>query len=107
MSIKFMMMHNDMHNDTHDDTEDDYKTAAERNAAARSTWTSVVVNLALTALQISVGIFGKSQALIADGIHSLSDWWQTLSFCLPAITVKKMRMKIILMDISVLKQQPR
>lgn len=69
-----MMMHNDMHNDTHDDTEDDYKTAAERNAAAaRSTWTSVVVNLALTALQISVGIFGKSQALIADGIHSLSD----------------------------------
>ncbi|WP_222611403.1 cation diffusion facilitator family transporter [Undibacterium sp. CY21W] len=68
------MMHNDMHNDTHDDTEDDYKTAAERNAAAaRSTWTSVVVNLALTALQISVGIFGKSQALIADGIHSLSD----------------------------------
>ncbi|MBC3926967.1 cation transporter [Undibacterium sp. CY21W] len=63
-----------MHNDTHDDTEDDYKTAAERNAAAaRSTWTSVVVNLALTALQISVGIFGKSQALIADGIHSLSD----------------------------------
>ncbi|WP_370587070.1 cation diffusion facilitator family transporter [Undibacterium sp. FT79W] len=67
-------MHNDMHNDTHDDTEDDYKTAAERNAAAaRSTWTSVVVNLALTTLQISVGIFGKSQALIADGIHSLSD----------------------------------
>ncbi|MBC3877284.1 cation transporter [Undibacterium sp. FT79W] len=63
-----------MHNDTHDDTEDDYKTAAERNAAAaRSTWTSVVVNLALTTLQISVGIFGKSQALIADGIHSLSD----------------------------------
>lgn len=69
-----MMMHNDMHNDTHDDTEDDYKTATERNAAAaRSTWTSVVVNLALTTLQISVGIFGKSQALIADGIHSLSD----------------------------------
>nr|WP_255422839.1 cation diffusion facilitator family transporter [Undibacterium sp. FT79W] len=69
-----MVMHNDMHNDTHDDTEDDYKTAAERNAAAaRSTWTSVVVNLALTTLQISVGIFGKSQALIADGIHSLSD----------------------------------
>ncbi|MBY0569972.1 MAG: cation diffusion facilitator family transporter [Burkholderiaceae bacterium] len=63
-----------MHNDTHDDTEDDYKTATERNAAAaRSTWTSVVVNLALTTLQISVGIFGKSQALIADGIHSLSD----------------------------------
>lgn len=68
------MMHNDMHDDKHDDTEDDYQTVAERNAAAgRSTWTSVVVNLALTTLQIGVGIFGKSQALIADGIHSLSD----------------------------------
>lgn len=68
------MLNNDMHNDTHDDTEDDYKTVTERNAAAtRSTWTSVVVNLALTTLQIGVGIFGKSQALIADGIHSLSD----------------------------------
>ena len=27
----------------------------------------------LTAVQISIGIFSKSQALIADGIHSLSD----------------------------------
>jgi cation diffusion facilitator family transporter len=47
---------------------------AERAAAGtRSTWVSVGVNLALTALQITAGIFSKSQALIADGIHSLSD----------------------------------
>ena len=49
-------------------------TAAERAAAAsRSTWVSVGVNLVLTVLQITAGIFSKSQALIADGIHSLSD----------------------------------
>lgn len=39
----------------------------------RSTWVSVWVNLVLTILQIVVGYFGRSQALIADGLHSLSD----------------------------------
>ncbi len=42
-------------------------------AAARSTWVSVVVNIFLSAAQISIGIFSRSQGLIADGIHSLSD----------------------------------
>lgn len=47
---------------------------AERQAAAqRSTWVSVGVNLLLTVLQIVVGLGTKSQALVADGIHSLSD----------------------------------
>ena len=51
-----------------DDPEDTDHTPAERAAAAsRSTWVSVVVNL------IMIGIMAKSQALIADGIHSLSD----------------------------------
>ena len=49
-------------------------TSAERAAAAsRSTWVSVVVNVVLTVVQISVGTLAKSQALVADGIHSLSD----------------------------------
>ncbi|MEY4909809.1 MAG: hypothetical protein RL260_3527 [Pseudomonadota bacterium] len=57
-----------------DDPEDTEYTAAERAAAAaRSTWVSVAVNLLLTALQITAGILSKSQGLIADGIHSLSD----------------------------------
>lgn len=43
------------------------------NAAQKVTWISVAVNVMLTVLQIVVGIFGKSQALIADGLHSLSD----------------------------------
>lgn len=42
-------------------------------AAARSTLVSVVVNLVLSILQLIVGIFAKSNALIADSIHSLSD----------------------------------
>lgn len=46
---------------------------ARTQAASRCTWVSVGVNLALTFVQISAGVFSKSQGLIADGIHSLSD----------------------------------
>ena len=57
-----------------DDTEDTEHTPQERAAAAsRSTWVSVVVNLVLSTVQIVVGVWAKSQSLIADGIHSLSD----------------------------------
>jgi cation diffusion facilitator family transporter len=57
-----------------DDPEDTEHTLAERlEAASRSTWVSVVVNLLLTIAQIAVGVVAKSQGLIADGIHSLSD----------------------------------
>ncbi len=46
----------------------------ERYAAARkSTWISIVINLLLTLLQIVAGYFGRSQSLMADGLHSLSD----------------------------------
>lgn len=49
-------------------------TAAQRGAVAkRTTLVSVVVNIVLATLQIVVGYFARSQALIADGIHSLSD----------------------------------
>lgn len=47
---------------------------AERaRAAARSTWVSVGVNLTLTVAQIVIGLVARSQALVADGVHSLSD----------------------------------
>lgn len=42
-------------------------------AARKVTWVSIAVNIVLTLLQIVVGFFGKSQALVADGLHSLSD----------------------------------
>ena len=61
-------------NDFSDDSEDSEHTPAQRSAAAsRSTWVSVGVNLVLSTIQIVVGVLAKSQGLIADGIHSLSD----------------------------------
>lgn len=61
-------------NEFPDDDEDSQFTPAQRSAAAaRSTWVSVAVNLVLTIAQISAGILAKSQGLIADGIHTLSD----------------------------------
>lgn len=57
-----------------DDTEDSDHSPAERAAAAsRSTWVSVAVNLVLTSTQIAAGLLTKSQGLVADGVHSLSD----------------------------------
>lgn len=56
------------------DHEESTQAAAERAAAtSRSTWVSVVVNVLLSATQIAIGVLSKSQGLIADGIHSLSD----------------------------------
>jgi cation diffusion facilitator family transporter len=61
-------------NDFTDDPEDPQHTPQERTAAAsRSTWVSVAVNLILTVTQVAVGVLSKSQGLVADGIHSLSD----------------------------------
>ena len=46
----------------------------ERFAAAqKSTWVSIVINLLLTFFQVVGGFFAHSQALMADGLHSLSD----------------------------------
>lgn len=57
-----------------EDLDESPQSAIERSsAAARSTWVSVGVNLVLTVVQIVVGVMAKSQGLIADGIHSLSD----------------------------------
>lgn len=57
-----------------DDTEDAQHSPEERAAAAsRSTWVSVGVNLVLTVTQVVVGVLAKSQGLVADGLHSLSD----------------------------------
>ncbi|MBK1684319.1 cation diffusion facilitator family transporter [Rhodoferax fermentans] len=50
-----------------------YNNAERARAASRSTWVSVGVNLVLSTLQIVAGVLSKSQALVADGLHSLSD----------------------------------
>ena len=60
--------------DLDDASEHSSHTPAQRSAAAsRSTWVSVGVNVVLSTTQIVVGVLAKSQGLIADGIHSLSD----------------------------------
>jgi cation diffusion facilitator family transporter len=60
--------------DLSDDPEDSEHSPQERaRAGARSTWVSVAVNVALATTQVIVGVVARSQGLIADGIHSLSD----------------------------------
>jgi cation diffusion facilitator family transporter len=67
-----------MNNHTHShklNTSAEFEPAyPERYEAARkSTWVSIFINLFLTVLQIVAGFFGKSQSLMADGLHSFSD----------------------------------
>lgn len=52
---------------SHDDAHSRYQ------AGRRSTLISVVVNVVLTATQLVAGMIAGSQALVADGVHSLSD----------------------------------
>ncbi len=48
--------------------------ASEKQVVARqSTFVSIVLNVILATLQVVVGVIAHSQALIADGVHSLSD----------------------------------
>jgi cation diffusion facilitator family transporter len=62
------------HTHTHDNAADFDPAHPERYLAARkSTWVSIVINLLLTVLQLVAGFFGKSQSLMADGLHTFSD----------------------------------
>ena len=45
----------------------------KQEVARRTTWTSIALNSVLTTAQLIVGFIAHSQALIADGIHSLAD----------------------------------
>lgn len=63
------MAHTHIHHSPHGERLDPERY----RAAQKVTWVSVAANIFLTALQIVVGYVGKSQALIADGLHSLSD----------------------------------
>jgi cation diffusion facilitator family transporter len=54
-------------------SELDTETAEKQAVARRSTLVSVALNIALMSLQIVIGFVAHSQALIADGVHSLAD----------------------------------
>jgi len=60
--------------DIDDDVHDPQRSPEARAAAAqRSTWVSVGVNIGLAGVQVAVGVIARSQGLIADGLHSLTD----------------------------------
>ena len=47
---------------------------AREKKAARVTWVGFFTNLLLSTAKIMAGVVGRSSAMIADGIHSLSDF---------------------------------
>jgi cation diffusion facilitator family transporter len=49
------------------------QSAEKHNVACKSTFVSIALNAVLMTLQIVVGLFAHSQALVADGVHSLAD----------------------------------
>jgi len=51
----------------------DTASRARYEASRRVTLVSVAWNLALTVSQVVIGLIGQSQALVADGVHTLSD----------------------------------
>lgn len=51
-------------------------TAQHLEAAAkvrRVSWLGLLVNIGLSVLKVSGGYFGNSRAVLADGVHSLTD----------------------------------
>ncbi|UZP67945.1 cation diffusion facilitator family transporter [Desulfovibrio mangrovi] len=49
------------------------KTKAHISAVCRVTWVGLFVNVVLSAIKVTAGIAGNSRAVLADGIHSISD----------------------------------
>ncbi|MBP8178684.1 MAG: cation transporter, partial [Spirochaetes bacterium] len=45
----------------------------EAYVARKVTWIGLIVNVILSAFKLVAGIIGHSQAMVADGVHSISD----------------------------------
>ena len=54
--------------------QQEYRAEERISQANRVTWFSVVANTILTILKLLVGLFGHSAALVADALHSASDF---------------------------------
>lgn len=44
----------------------------------RITWVGMAINAVLTAFKLAAGVAGKSSAMVADGVHSLSDFFSDI-----------------------------
>ncbi|MDH5766352.1 MAG: cation diffusion facilitator family transporter [Gammaproteobacteria bacterium] len=51
----------------------DLSLQQRKNSMDKATWWGIIVNLVLAIGKLIIGFFGHSQALVADGLHSLSD----------------------------------
>jgi cation diffusion facilitator family transporter len=49
------------------------QSAEKQRVARKSTFVSIGLNAVLMSMQIAIGVFAHSQALVADGVHSLAD----------------------------------
>ncbi|ACC69311.1 cation diffusion facilitator family transporter [Paraburkholderia phymatum] len=49
------------------------QSAEKQRVARTSTFASIALNTVLMSMQIVIGVFAHSQALVADGVHSLAD----------------------------------
>lgn len=49
------------------------RTAPSELSPRRITWIGLAANAALTAIKVAVGVFSRSQTILADGLHSASD----------------------------------
>src|SRR6201996_3368086 len=49
------------------------QSAEKHHVARKSTFVSIALNAVLMTLQIAIGMIAHSQALVADGVHSLAD----------------------------------
>lgn len=62
------------------------------------------INALLAFVKMLIGIVGRSPALFADGVHSLSDLISDVMVLFAAKYASIERMKIILMDMKELKR---
>ncbi len=61
------------HSHSHTRASSQAHSAAYQAESKRVTLVSIAVNIGLSILQVLIGIWSRSQALVADGLHTLSD----------------------------------
>lgn len=55
----------------------------------RITWITIIINIALAVIKVSVGIIFNSSAMLADGIHTISDIGSSIGIIIGFIISKK------------------